>query len=240
MARGKKERKRRRKWSKKKGRRRAAIRMTLAGSFTLTVRRSRTVGQTDRQQDTVRGQSGERRGGEREQAIPIPRQTVNAFRLPFHVASFHVHPRCVCPDDLTHPRWLWRCSAANLTATKGWPKETSLLLPHCCCCSCCCCSCRCCKPAKTTLATWAWVGGAASANESVSAFLACCLLSSAFALNQTWSHLVCYCFLFYCCFSFSFCSRNAACKGLEIIGIKLEICHVCNIIFSYVFRIVKI
>lgn len=79
--------------------------MTLAGSFTLTVRRSRTVGQTDRQQDTARGQNGERKWeGEREGAIPIPRQTVNAFRLPFHVASFHVLLRCVCPDDLTHPR----------------------------------------------------------------------------------------------------------------------------------------
>lgn len=91
----------------KKGRRRAAIRMTLAGSFTLTVRRSRTVGQTDRQQETERGVSGQRGRGrrrEREHAIPIPRQTVNAFRLTFHVASFHVLLRCVCPDDLTHPR----------------------------------------------------------------------------------------------------------------------------------------
>lgn len=49
----------------KKGRRHAAIRMTLAGSFTLTVRRSRTVGQTDRQQDTARGESREGEKGER-------------------------------------------------------------------------------------------------------------------------------------------------------------------------------
>lgn len=49
----------------KKGRRRAAIRMTLASSFTLTVRRSRTVGQTDRQQDTARGVCGEGEGEEK-------------------------------------------------------------------------------------------------------------------------------------------------------------------------------
>lgn len=218
--------------------------MTLAGSFTLTVRRSRTVGQTDRQQDTARGVSGEW-GGEREHAIPIPRQTVNAFRLPFHVASFHVLLRCVCPDDLTHPRWLWRCSAANLTATKGWPKESSLLLLS--------------LPLPlllqqllllqlqvlqasqndaghfgqgrwSRLCQWVCLG--------LFSLLPFCLLPSGFCLClepyvKSVSLLQLF-ILLLLWFSFSFCSRNAACKELEIIGIKLKICPVCNMISSYV------
>lgn len=180
MARGKKERKRRRKWSKKKGRRRAAIRMTLAGSFTLTVRRSRTVGQTDRQQDTVRGQSGEGKGREKAQYQYQGKQLMHfdcLSTLPHSTFFFAVfaqmtwHTRADC-GAAAQPTWL--------------PQKVGQKRPRCCClyccCSCCCsCSCRCCKPAKTTLATWAWVGGAASANESVSAFLACCL--SVFCLS---------------------------------------------------------